>query len=113
MEGYYDFNTIAFINDNANKTLWGLDKNEEEDDIDSMFDDLLSSSNIDSIKNNSLKKEKSFNEINSLFRPATLADKEKAAPILLQKLNVKKVYALYIHDNNKVKRLAKLLKKKK
>ena len=112
VEGYYDFNTIAFINDNANKTLWGLDKNEEED-IDSMFDDLLSSSNIDSVKNNSLKKEKSFNEINSLFKPATLADKEKAAPILLQKLNVKKVYALYIPDNNKMKRLAKLLKKKK
>lgn len=84
VEGYYDKNTIAFINDNKNKTIWTTDRD-----------------------NNSL-----FN-MEHLFKPATLMDKEKAADIIAQKLNVKKVYALYIPDNNHMKRLAKLLKKKK
>ena len=83
VEGYYDKNTIAFINDNKNKTIWTTDK--DDNDL--------------------------FN-MDHLFKPATLADKEKAADIIAQKLNVEKVYALYVPDNNHMKRLAKLLKKK-
>jgi len=84
VEGYYDRNTIAFINDNKHKTIWATDRDDN-----------------------------SLLNMNHLFKPATLADKEKAADIIAQKLNVEKVYALYVPDNNHMKRLAKLLKKKK
>lgn len=83
VEGYYYLDRIALISDNKTD-LSGNAK--EEDDF------LLGSS---------------FKNV--IYYPST-ADKEKAASVLLQKLNVKKVYALHIPKYDTMKRLAKLLK---